>query len=132
MNFLSYIVEEISLTKCGKKENRTYTRKNKQENAGPQSHHATSHCQFTCKILTFYLEKLLRNPLRKNRVLTAWRERKDNKYKEEQTIQSWLSIPRYNLSLLFCLPNMNFLSYIVEEVSLTKCREKKKDIYKEE
>ena len=72
---------------------RTYTRKNKQENACSQSQDATSHCQLTHKILTFYLEQLLRNLLPKIAVLIAWRERKDNKYKEEQTGQKWLSIP---------------------------------------
>ena len=47
--------------------------------------------------------------------------------------ESWFSIPQYNLSLLFCIPNMNFLSYIVVEISLTKMwRERKKDVYKEE
>ena len=93
----------------------------------------TSHCQWTYKILKFCLEKLLRNLLRKNIVLIAWREIKDNKNKEEQTGQSRLSIPRYNLSLLFYIPIMNFLSYIVVEISLTKNVErKKKDIYKEE
>ena len=90
------------------------------------THDATSHCLFTYKILTFYLEQLLRNISQSITVLIAWRERKDNKYKEEQTGQSWLSIPRYNLSLLFCIPNMNFISYIVAEISLTKNIERKK------
>ena len=34
--------------------------------------------------------------------------------------ENWFSIPQYNLSLLFCKPNINFLSYIVLEISLTK------------
>ena len=119
MNFLSYIVLEISLTKnVERKKKRTYTCKNKQENASFQSHDVTSHCQLTYKILTFYLEKLLRNLLQTITVLIAWRERKNNKCKSEQTEQSQLSIPGYNLSLLFCIPNMNFLSYIVVEMSL--------------
>ena len=84
------------------------------------------HCQFTYKILTFYLEQLLRNLLRKITVLIALRERQYSKYKEEQTGQSQLSIPRYNLLLLFCIPNMNFLSYVVAEISLTKNVERKK------
>ena len=121
MNFLSYIVVEISLAK----EKRTYTRKNKQENACSQFHEVTSHCQWTYKLLIFYLEKLLRNLLRKITVLIAWRERGDNKYKEEQTGQKQLSIPRYNLSL-FLIPNMNFLPYIVVEISWTKNVERKK------
>ena len=62
----------------------------------------------------------------KTSVQIAWGERKDNKYKEEQTGHSCLSIPRYNLLLLFCLPNMSFLSYIVAEISLTTNVEKKK------
>ena len=90
-----------------------------------QSHEVTSHCQLAYKILTFYLEQLLRNLLRKIKVLIAWLERKDNKYKEEQTGQSRVSIPLYNLSL-FCIPNMNFLSYTVVEISLTKYVERKK------
>ena len=128
MNFLSFTVAEISVSKiCGEKEKRTYTRKNKQENACSQSHDATSHCQFTYKILTFYLEQLLRNLFRKIAVLIAWKERKDNTYQEEKTGQSRLSIPRYNLSLLFCIPSMNFLSYTVVEISLTKNVERKKN-----
>ena len=109
-----------------RKKKKTYTRKNKQDKACSQSHAVTSHCQFTYKILTFHLEQLPRNLLRKFTVLIAWRERKDNKYKEEQIGQSWLSIPRYNLSLLFCIPTMNFLSYIDAEISLTKTVERKK------
>ena len=65
-------------------------------------------------------KQLLRNLLRKIAVLITWRERKDNKYKEEHTGQRRLSVPRYNLSLLFCIPNMNLLSYTVVEISLTK------------
>ena len=114
--------------KCREKEKRISTRKNKQENAGSQSHNATSHCQFTYKLLIFHLEQLLRNLLRKIAVLIAWRERKENKYKEEQTGQSQLSIPQHNLSLLSCIPNMNFLSYTVVEISLTKNGEKEKRI----
>ena len=56
----TYIVVEISFTKSVEKEKRTYKRKNKQENAGSQSHDATTHCQFTYKILIFYLEQLLK------------------------------------------------------------------------
>ena len=85
------------------------------------------YCQLTYKILSFYFEQLLRYLLRKITVLIAWRERKDNKYKEEQTGQSRLSIPRYNLSLIFCISNMNFLSYILVEISLTKNVERKKN-----
>ena len=81
MTFLACKVVEKSLTKkCyriteGRTEGQTdvnqYTPhtfskpgyNNKQENAGSKSHNATSHCQFTYKILTFYLEQLLRNLL---------------------------------------------------------------------
>ena len=66
----------------------TYIRKNKQENACSQSHDVTSHCQLTLEILTFYLEKLQRNILRKITVLIAWRERKDNKYKKNKQDKS--------------------------------------------
>ena len=51
--------------KCGEKK-KTYTRKNKRENAGSQSHYATSHCQFTYKILTFYLETVAEKSITKN------------------------------------------------------------------
>ena len=61
MNFLSYIVAEISLTNnVERKKKMTHTRKNKQENAGSQSQDATNHCKFTYKILIFYFEQLLR------------------------------------------------------------------------
>ena len=49
-----------------------------------------------------------------------------NKYKEEQIGQSHLSIPEYNFLLLFCIPNINFLSSTVVEMSLTKKVERKK------
>ena len=83
---------------------------------------------FTYKILIFYLEKLLRNLLRKIAVLIAWKE-KDNKYKEEQIGQSGLSITLYSVSLLFCIPNMNFLSYTVVEIALMKNVARKKNGY---
>ena len=101
---------------------RTYTRKN----AGSLSHDATSHCQFIYKILIFQLEQLLRNLLRKIAVLIVWRERKDNKHKKEQTGQNRVSIQQYNLSLLFSIPNMKILSYLVV-VSLMKNVERKKN-----
>ena len=122
-----YSCRDIFDEKCREKETWINIGKNKQEKAGSQPHDATSHCQFTYKTLTFYLKQLLRNLLQKFRVLTAWRERKVNKYKEEQIEQSRFSIPPYNLSLLFCIPNMNILCYTVVEISLAKkCREKEK------
>ena len=42
--------------------------------------------------------------------LTKNMERKKNKYREEQIGESRFSIPRYNLSLSTCIPNMKFLS----------------------
>ena len=122
MNFLSC---NTFNEKCGEKEKRTYTGKNNKENASSQSHDATSHCQFIYKILTYYLELFPRNLLRKITVLTAWRERKVHTYKEEQVGQPWFSIRRYNLSSLFCIPNMNFLFYTVVEKSLKKNVERK-------
>ena len=75
----------ISEEKFGEKENRTYTGKNEQDNASShQSHDATNHCQLTYKILTFYLQQLLRNLLRKITVLIAWREKKVNKYRKNK------------------------------------------------
>ena len=50
-----------------------------------------------------------------------------NKCKKELIGQSRFSISRYDLSLLFCVPSKNILSYTVMEISLTKnCREKEK------
>ena len=68
---------------------------------------------FLYKTLTFYLKQLLRYLFRKITVLIAWIERKVIKYKEELGRQSWFSIPRYNWSLLFCIPNINSLCYTV-------------------
>ena len=51
-----------------------------------------------------------------------------NKYKEVQIGQSRFSIPRHSLSLLFCIPNINFLSYMVVEILLTTNVERKKNI----
>ena len=127
-----YRCEDVFDEKYGEKEKWINIWKNKQEKASSQSHDATSQSQFTYKILIFYLEQLLKNLLRKITVLIARRERKVNKYKEEQVRQSLFSIPRYNLSLL-CIPNMNFLCCTVVEISLTKLwRERKMDEYMEE
>ena len=60
--FLIRVYGDILDEKCGEKEG-SNTWKNIPEKAGSQSHNATSHCQFTYKILTFYLELLLRNLL---------------------------------------------------------------------
>ena len=125
MNFLSYMVVEISLTKNTK-------RKKTEHKQGKINRVmlvlSPTIQQYNVNLHT-NLEQLLRNLLRKIRLLIAWRETNDNKYmyKEEQTGQRWLSIPRYNLSLLFCIPNMNFLFYTVVEISLTKKVERQKN-----
>ena len=116
---------EISLTKIWRGRTKDIY-KDKQENACSQSHDVTSHCQWTHKILTFYLQKLMWNLLRKITVLLHG-EKEQITNKRRKTGQSWLSIPRYNLLLLFCLPNMNFLSYKVTKISLTKNVERKKN-----
>ena len=54
------------------------------------------------------------------------RERKRNKYKEEQIGEGPFSIPRYNMSLLTCIPNLKLLSFMVVEISFTKNLERKK------
>ena len=54
-----------------------------------------------------------------------------NKYTEEQTGQGLFSIQQYNLLLLFCMLNMNFLSSTVVEISLTKNVEREKNRYRE-
>ena len=46
---------------------------------------------------------------------------------EEQIGEGPFSIPRYNLSLGTCIPNLKFLSYTVVEISLTKNVERKKN-----
>ena len=67
-----------------------------------------------------------------------YRERKKNKYREEQIGEGSFSIPRYILPLSSCIPNMKFLSRMVLEISLTKhtilnaWRERKMNIYWEE
>ena len=64
----------------------------RKENAGSKSQDVTSHCQLTYEILTFYLEQLLRNLLRKNTVLIAWREKKiTNVRKNKQDKADYLS-----------------------------------------
>ena len=54
MNILCYMVMEISLT-VNEERKKNNNNKNKQEKAGSKSRDATSHCQFTYKTLTFYL-----------------------------------------------------------------------------
>ena len=51
---------------------------------------------------------------------------KKGKHKEEQIGESPFAIPRYNLSLWTCIPNMKFLSETVVEISLTNNLERKK------
>ena len=45
---------------------------------------------------------------------------KMDKYREEQTGESWFSIPRCNKSLSFYIQNINLLYYTVAEKSITK------------
>ena len=77
--------------KCGEKEKRTYARKKKQETAGFQSHDATSHCQFTYKILSFYHEQMLRNLLRNIAVVIGEKEKITNVRKNKQDKAGYLS-----------------------------------------
>ena len=55
-----------------------------------------------------------------------WKERERDKHKEEQKGECPFAIPRYNLSLWTCIPNIKFLSLTVVEISLTKNLERKK------
>ena len=104
-----YSCGDIFDEKYEEKEKRTNTGKNKQEKAYSQSHGTTCHCQH------------------------AWRERKVNIYRQEQTGEGWFSISLYNLSLSTFIQNMNFLCYTVVEISDEKYGEKeKKNKYKEE
>ena len=48
------------------------------------------------------------------------RKKKRDKHKEEQIGECPFAIPRYNLLLWTCIPNMKFLSKTVVEISLTK------------
>ena len=49
-----------------------------------------------------------------------------NIYKEEQIGEGPFSIPRYNMSLSTCIPNLKLLSFTVVEISFTKNLERKK------
>ena len=91
--------------KFGKKEKGTNQRKNKYEKADLQSHDTTCRCKPVYRIWSFYLKRLWRYLWRK-----IWRERKRNKYKKEQIGEGPFSIPRYNLPLWTCIPNLKFLS----------------------
>ena len=46
---------------------------------------------------------------------------------EEQIGEDQFSIPRYNLPLWTCKPNLKFLSYTIVEISLTQNVERKKN-----
>lgn len=60
-------------------------------------------------------------------------KRRKYNYKMEQSGQSRFFIPRYKLSLLFCILNINFPLCIVVEISVMKNAErKKKEKFKEE
>ena len=52
--------------------------------------------------------------------------KKKEQTKEEQIGECPFAIPRYNLSLWTCIPNIKFLSLTVVEISLTKNLERKK------
>ena len=71
----------------------------------------------------------MRNLSRKNTVLTAWRERKNNKYREEQTGQSRLSIPRYNCVVILYTKYELSVLYSCEDIFDEKCGEKEKRTY---
>ena len=51
-------------------------------------------------------------------------KRKWNKYKEKQIGEGPFSIPRYNMSLWTCIPNLKFLSLTVVEIPLTERKKK--------
>ena len=58
--------------------------------------------------------------------MTKVLERKKKKQWEEQIGEGPFLIPRYNLSLWTCIPDLKFLSKTVVEISLTKNLERKK------
>ena len=55
-------------------------------------------------------EKVLRNYGRTDGRTDGTTDRKRDKHKEEQIGECPFAIPRYNLSLWTCIPNMKFLS----------------------
>ena len=111
MNFLSYIVVEVSLTKTWRERKKDICKEEYIRECLSLSDKVTSHCQWVYKILTFYLEKLLRNQLRKITVLIAWRERKDNKYQGEQTGQKPVIYP--TIQLVIVILNTKYEHYIL-------------------
>ena len=107
--------------KSGEKEKKN-VEKNKKEKDHLQSHDTTCRCEPVYQIWSFYLKRLWRYLWRK-----IWRERKKKKFREEQIGEGPFSIPRYNLSLWICIPNLKFLFLMVVEISLTKNLERKKN-----
>ena len=113
-----YSCGDIFNEKCREKEKWLNEGNNKQEKAGSQSHDASSHCQFSYKTLTL----MLRNLLRKITVLIAWRERKVNKYQEEQVLY-----PTIQTSRCYSVYQIRTFYLIQLWISLTKNAERKKN-----
>ena len=122
MIFLCYTVVEISLTKNieRKKKERIQGRTNRRRlilNPSIQLAIVNLYIKYEISILNGFGDIFDER----------WRERKVNIYSEEQTGEGWLPIPRFNLSLSSCIKSMNFLCYLVVEISLTKNMERKKN-----
>ena len=80
---------------------------------------------------TNYLIQLLKNVLRK--CVAKCMDRKKNEEIQGRTNSTDFSIPRYNFSLSFCTPHVNFLSFMDVQMSLTKNVERKeRNKYREE
>ena len=91
-----------------------------------QSSDATFFCQFIFKILTFYLEQLLRNLLQKITVLTASRKRKGKKYqKKNYDKDSSLSHDTTFVVILYIEYKLS-ISFICGDIFHEKCGEKEK------
>ena len=123
MNFIFRIVAEISLTKMWRERKRDIYK----ENINRRMPFSISRCNKPLSIDIQNINHLSRINAEKSVAKNysrkkEKRERKDNTYKTEQTGQRRLAIPRYNLSLLFCI--LNFLSYILVKISLTKYLER--------
>ena len=120
MNFLCYTVVKISPMKDMERIKKNKYREEQIEDnpfSTPRYNLSLSTCIQNMKFLSYIVLEI---SLKKKYTTEAWRERKVNIYREEQTGEGRFFIPQDNLSLSTCLQNMNFLCYAVVEISLTK------------
>ena len=121
MNFLCYAVVEISLTKNieRKKKEQIQGRTNRRRlilNPMIQLAIVNLYTKYEVSILNGFRDILTKNYSPE----CIERKKSEHIYMKEQAREGWSSISRYNLSLSTCIQNMNFMCYIVVEISLTK------------